>query len=231
MKIAVCDDEEKVRVSLAKKITGFFPEDTVEVYENGEEVLDARDLPDILLLDIKMPGMSGMDVAKKLRRKSEKLILIFVTGEEQYVYDSFDVQAFHFLVKPFSDEKLKGVLDRAKEQFVKQVEKKEKRYVMITNGGTHIRLCLDDVVYAEVFNSKVIVHKVNEDIEYYGKLTELERQAGEDFFRTHRAFLVHLKYVTKYNASIIYFDSGEALVSKQNYPAFVDALMQYNRRI
>ena len=90
MKIAVCDDEEKVRGSLARKITVFFPEDSVEVYESGEELLAACDLPDILLLDIGMPGISGMDVAKKLRRRSEKLILIFVTGEEQYVYDSFD---------------------------------------------------------------------------------------------------------------------------------------------
>ena len=230
MRIAVCDDEEKVREALAKKISLMFQEDSVETFASGEELLALKVLPDILLLDIRMQGMSGMEVARKIRLKDKKMILIFITGEEQYVFDSFDVGAFHFLVKPFSDDKLKVVLERAKEHIYQTAGNAEKKYVMITNGGTHIRLCLDDVIYAEVFNSKVIVHKVDEDIEYYGKLTDLEKLAGKNFFRTHRAYLVHLKYVIKYDASTVYFDSGKALVSKQNYPVFVKALMEYSRR-
>ena len=230
MRIAICDDEEKVREILLRKVGTAFPEDTIDTFSSGEELLKASEVPDILLLDIKMPGISGMDVAKALRERTDKTVIIFITGEEQYVFDSFDVQAFHYLVKPFSDQKLEEVLNKAKELITKEKRQPEKKYVMVNSGGSHIRICLSDVIYAEVFNSKVIVHTTDSDIEYYGRLTELEKLAGEDFFRTHRAYLVHLKFVKKYDATNVYLKKGQALVSKQNYPKLVQKVLDYNRR-
>lgn len=227
MRIAICDDEEKVRLVLIKKVSKIFPDCIVEGFSSGGELLDATEQPDILLLDIKMAGTSGLETARKIRLKNDKMILIFITGEEGYVYDAFDVQAFHFLVKPIPEDRLQEVLEKAKQYYLKHI-KSEKKYTMITSGGMHIRLCLNDVIYAEVFNSKVIVHTVDGDVEYYGKLTAFEKIAGEDFFRTHRAFLVNMKYVIKYDASNVYFDQGVALLSKKNYPTFVRALMRYN---
>ena len=230
MRIAICDDEEKVREILLRKVGAAFPEDTIDTFSSGEELLKASEVPDILLLDIKMPGISGMEVAKALRERAVKTVIIFITGEEQYVFDSFDVQAFHYLVKPFSDQKLGEVLNKAKELITKEKRQPEKKYVMVNSGGSHIRICLSDVIYAEVFNSKVIVHTTDSDIEYYGRLTELEKLAGEDFFRTHRAYLVHLKFVKKYDATNVYLKKGQALVSKQNYPKLVKKVLDYNRR-
>ena len=230
MKIAICDDEDKVIEMLAKKVKAIFPEDFIDTFSSGEELLKLSEVPDILLLDIKMPGISGMEVAKALRERADKTVIIFITGEEQYVFDSFDVQAFHYLVKPFSDQKLEEVLNKAKELITKEKRQPEKKYVMVNSGGSHIRICLSDVIYAEVFNSKVIVHTTDSDIEYYGRLTELEKLAGEDFFRTHRAYLVHLKFVKKYDATNVYLKKGQALVSKQNYPKLVKKVLDYNRR-
>lgn len=230
MRIAICDDEEKVREILLRKVGAAFPEDTIDTFSSGEDLLKASEVPDILLLDIKMPGISGMEVAKRLRERTDKTVIIFITGEEQYVFDSFDVQAFHYLVKPFSDQKLGEVLNKAKELITKEKRQPEKKYVMVNSGGSHIRICLSDVIYAEVFNSKVIVHTTDSDIEYYGRLTELEKLAGEDFFRTHRAYLVHLKFVKKYDATNVYLKKGQALVSKQNYPKLVQKVLDYNRR-
>ncbi|WP_026495686.1 LytR/AlgR family response regulator transcription factor [Butyrivibrio sp. WCD3002] len=230
MRIAICDDEEKVREILLRKVGAAFPEDPIDTFSSGEELLKASEVPDILLLDIKMPGISGMEVAKALRERADKTVIIFITGEEQYVFDSFDVQAFHYLVKPFSDQKLEEVLNKAKELITKEKRQPEKKYVMVNSGGSHIRICLSDVIYAEVFNSKVIVHTTDSDIEYYGRLTELEKLAGEDFFRTHRAYLVHLKFVKKYDATNVYLKKGQALVSKQNYPKLVKKILDYNRR-
>ena len=230
MRIAICDDEEKVREILLRKVGTALSEDTIDTFSSGENLLKASEVPDILLLDIKMPGISGMEVAKRLRERADKTVIIFITGEEQYVFDSFDVQAFHYLVKPFSDQKLEEVLNKAKESITKEKNKLEKKYVMVNSGGSHIRICLSDVIYAEVFNSKVIVHTTDSAIEYYGRLTELEKLAGEDFFRTHRAYLVHLKFVKKYDATNVYLKKGQALVSKQNYPKLVQKVLDYNRR-
>ena len=101
---------------------------------------------------------------------------------------------------------------------------------MIQNGGVHIKVNIDDIVYAEVFNRKVAIHKLDETIEYYGKMSDLEAVAGECFFRSHRAYLVNFKYVEKYDASTIYLEKGTAIMSKQNYPEFVKKYMKYIQR-
>ena len=94
-----------------------------------------------------------------------------------------------------------------------------------------MKISLDDIVYAEVFNRKVMLHTIRGDIEYYGKLTELSEMAGEDFYRTHRAYLVNLRYVEKYTATTIWLERGTALISKKQFAGFVRRYMQYiNRR-
>lgn len=86
------------------------------------------------------------------------------------------------------------------------------------------------IVYAEVFNRKVVIHKLDDEIEYYGKMSDLEAVAGDSFFRPHRAYLVNFKYVEKYDATTIYLEKGSALMAKQNYPDFVKKYMKYNQR-
>ena len=104
MRIAICDDEKIICAILAEKVGKICPDAEIITYISGKELLDADELPDILLLDIRMPGISGMDVAKTLRDRDWRKILIFITGEEDQVFNSFDLQAFHFLVKPVEDE-------------------------------------------------------------------------------------------------------------------------------
>ena len=105
MRIAVCDDDKEIRDMLAEKIGKLYPEADLWLYRSGEELLSSDKEPDILLLDIQMPGKSGMETAKELRRKSRKAIIIFVTALDDFVFQAFDVGAFHYLVKPFDDGK------------------------------------------------------------------------------------------------------------------------------
>ena len=116
MRIAICDDEKRICDILAEKVAKICPEAEIITFTSGEELLAADKLPDILLLDIWMPEMSGLDVAKTLRDRDWRKILIFVTGEESQVFSSFDLHPFHFLVKPFTDEKLSEVLDEQARQ-------------------------------------------------------------------------------------------------------------------
>lgn len=235
MKIGICDDEKEIRELLQDKVQRLYPEADILLYASGEELL-ARELPDILLLDIQMQGKSGIETAEELRLINKHLIIIFVTAIKDYVFQAFDVDAFHYLVKPFADEKFVEVLQKAAEQFAdrKKLEseyiKKERPNLLITTGGKHITVNFEDIVYAEVFDRKVIIHTMNEDIEYYGKLKELEEKAGSDFYRSHRAYLVNFSYIRKYNAKIIYLEKGQALMAKQNYPGFVKSYLRYNQR-
>lgn len=242
MRIAVCDDEKIVRDMLAERILKLCPETDILFYGSGRELLAADAMPDILFLDIQMPDMDGMETARELRKRSRCTILIFVTAIEEYVFQAFDVGAFHYLVKPFTDEKFKSVLNNAIEQY-KLLSKEtthmsekshhlktEEKCLMVKTGGTAMKIPLSDIVYAEVFNRKVTIHTMEEDIEYYGKLSDLEKQAGEDFFRTHRAYLVNFKYVVKYNAATVWMEKGSVLMAKQNYHEFVKMYLKYNQR-
>ena len=139
-------------------------------------------------------------------------------------------------MKPFTDEKFAAVLNAAVKQYEnfadegrRKEAEPEERYLVIKTGGVHTRIRIDDIIYAEVFNRKVMIHSVHGDIEYYGKLSDLEKQLGEDFFRSHRANLVHFKYVERYNVSEIWLEKGTALMAKQNYGEFVKRFLRYNR--
>jgi DNA-binding LytR/AlgR family response regulator len=112
----------------------------------------------------------------------------------------------------------------------KKSEVPDRKHIMIRTGGTHTKIYLEKIVYAEVFNRKVIIHMTDGEIEYYGKLSDLEKMLGEDFFRPHRSYLIHFRYVVKYDASNIYLEHDSAPMAKQNYPNFVKQYLRYNQR-
>ena len=188
---------------IVDKIKKVYPTENIISYKSGQEVLDDLHLPDILFLDIQMPEMDGMQTARELRKRDRQMIIIFVTVAQDYVFQSFDVGAFHYLVKPFKDQKFAEVLQNAVRQFEeRKIEcvgaKKETPNLMVTSKGEHITIPLEDIVYAEVFNRKIIIHTLDADIEYYGKMKDLEKKAGEDFYRPHRAYLINFNFRSLY---------------------------------
>ena len=233
MRIAICDDEKNIRELIGNKVAKQYPEADIVFFQSGEELLLSDKHVDILFLDIQMSGKNGMETARELRKKDKSVILIFVTAVEEYVFQAFDVGAFNYIVKPIDDTKFVDVLCRAVDEWHSQdtnVREAEANYVMINNGGVHTKVIIEDIVYAEVFNRKVVIHKLDDEIEYYGKMSDLEAVAGDSFFRPHRAYLVNFKYVEKYDATTIYLEKGSALMAKQNYPDFVKKYMKYNQR-
>ena len=236
MRIAVCDDEKEIRDMLAEMIGKLYPEAALSLYQSGEELLLSGKEPDILLLDIQMPGKDGMETAKELRRENKKVIIIFVTAWDDFVFQAFDVGAFHYLIKPFDGRKFAEVLHHAviqsedRKKLERAGREREKPCLMITAGGEHITVNLEDIVYAEVFDRKVVLHTMDADIGYYGKMRELEEKAGDGFYRTHRSFLVNFGYIRKYDATTVYLKKGQALMAKQNYQGFVKSYLRYNQR-
>lgn len=253
--IMVCDDDRMLRGILQGKIENMCGERgipcRVRGCDSGEDMLKLPEadtqteaepgqerLPDILFLDIQMPGRNGMEIAAELRRRQKDMILIFVTALSEYVYDAFDVGAFHYLVKPFTDAKLSQVFEKAVEEYEKQSRpgtvqgegRCPPKMLLIRQGAVSFAVPVDSIIYAEVFNRKITLHTLDGDKEYYGKLTELSEQVGEGFYRTHRAYLVNLAYVEKYDATTIWLEQGKALVSKKQFAGFVKQYMRYISR-
>ena len=233
MRIAICDDEKNIRELIGNKVAKQYPKAEIVFFQSGEELLLSDKHVDILFLDIQMSGRNGMETARELRQRDKNVIIIFVTAVEEYVFQAFDVRAFNYIVKPIDDVKFADIFHKAVDELdlqKKDVKVPEEKYVMINNCGVHTKVILDEIVYAEVFNRKVVIHKLDDEIEYYGKMSDLEAVAGDSFFRPHRAYLVNFKYVEKYDATTIYLEKGTALMAKQNYPDFVKKYMKYNQR-
>ena len=231
--VAICDDEKTIRDLLEEKVREMIPSVVIEQFPSGKELLRSKTKADILFLDIQMPEMDGMEVAKILRKERMDTLLVFITAAPEYVFEAFDVGAFHYLVKPLSDDKFHEVFGKA----VREVENRkfkdgetDEKYMMVQAGGIHTKILFRDMIYAEVFNRKVIIHTVNGDTEYYGRLSDLEKKAGEDFFRPHRSYLIHFKFVQRYDAKSIVMKKGTALIAKQNYSEFVRQYLKYNQR-
>ena len=119
MKIAICDDEKNLRRDLRRLVEIHLElkglSFSVSEYESGEQLLaDSRSEDiDILFLDIEMPGKGGMETASLLRASGRKMLIIFITAYPDYVFQGYEVQAFHYILKPYQEKKIKEVLDRA----------------------------------------------------------------------------------------------------------------------
>ncbi len=231
MQIAVCDDEKEARDYICVKIKKLCPHAEILPFSSGDALLLSGSQPDILFLDIGMAGKDGMETAREFRKKNRDAILIFITAFEDCVFEAFDVGAFHYLVKPLEDKKFAEVLQNAlqrREETIGNQMSGELPCLVVTSGGKHITVNIEDIVYAEVFDRKIILHTLETDIEYYGKMKELEEKAGEDFYRPHRAYLINFRFIKKYDARTIYLEKGQALMAKKNYRDFVKCYLRYN---
>lgn len=234
MKIAVCDDEIEIRCGIERKIRTVYPDIGVLQYSSGNSLLKTELNFAVIFLDIHMDGINGMDTAREIRKRNKNVILIFITAVEEYVFQAFDVGAFHYLVKPIDPVKFYEVLNQAVEYCQDNRHDfldKEEKSILVKIGGVTEKLYLKDIIFAEVFNRKIELHTVNGILEFYGQLSALEKALGEDFFRPHRAFLINFRYVVRYDACQITLEDGNTIVmARQKYPVFVREYLKYNRR-
>lgn len=110
------DDEEAIREQIGGFIKKRNPGFNISDFATGEELLAADTEFDIIFLDIQMKGMGGIEAAKAIRQSNADRVIIFITGIREYVFEAFDVSAFHYLFKPIEEQKLMEVLCRAAEE-------------------------------------------------------------------------------------------------------------------
>lgn len=235
LKIAICDDEQPIRDYL-KKLTEKCTDAQVHVFANGEELLSDPTVYDIILLDISLNRKpdsgkpNGMEVAKKIRETSD-VIIIFVTALKEYVFEGYDVGAFHYLLKPVDEQKFMEVMDKAISQIKKE---KNTQPLIIRMDGNYIKIPVNNIIYAENEARKIVLHTKNmkeETYSFYEKMEVLEQKLGDRFFRSHRGFLVNLQEVVRYdNANIELKNGDRVFLAKQKYNDFVTAYMNYLRK-
>ena len=229
MNIAVVDDEEIIRQQIHGFIKKQKPESEISDFSTGEELLAAGREFDIIFLDIQMKGIDGIETARVLRKQHKDMILIFITGRKEYVFQAFDVMAFHYLVKPIEETRFAEVFHRAVQEAVRR-QKRAGRRLFVKTKDRSVTMEADRIVYIESMLKKVRIRTTEGMVEAYGSIKELERQLGQGFYRCHRAYLVNMAYITEYNFDTITLAGGQKVyLSKHKHNEFVKVYMKFLR--
>lgn len=227
IRIAIVDDEKVIREQIKKLVEKKQIDCEIDTYGTGEDLLKADSVYEIVFLDIQMEGMNGIETAKALRQKADNTVLIFITGVKEYVFDAFDVAAFHYLIKPIEEKKFWEVCDRA----VLEVTKKKQNpsgQIFIKTRSQSITLEQSDVLYIESRAKKVEIHTKTNIVEAYAAISELEKQLVGSFYRCHRGYLVNMAFIMEYGNDSITLHNGETIIlSKDKYSEFVKVYMRY----
>ncbi len=147
---------------------------------------------DILLLDIEMGSMDGVDLAKRLRQENDTMQIVFITGYSDYISAGYEVAALHYLMKPVGRDKLFEVLDRAAAAM-----QKTERFVLLPAGGEMLRLPVGQIQYVEAFSHTAAIITATGVTQVKMPISEIEKLLGEGFIRCHRSYLVGLKYIAR----------------------------------
>lgn len=228
-KIAVCDDDPAQIQYLSGRLNTWAQKKGVHLqissFHNAESFLfqyaDEKNF-DILLLDIEMGKMNGVELAKKVREGNKEVQIVFITGYMEYISAGYDVEALHYLLKPVTEEKLFDVLDRACEHL-----KNKARSILFHTGSETVRIPLYEIRSLEVRQNYVTIH-ADEDYTIKKPLRELEKQLDESFFRTSRSCLVNLHYIKKITKTDVTLKDSTVLpLSRGLYDPLNQAMIRY----
>lgn len=230
LNVAVCDDDPhqienlKAVVRMWAKERGCFCE--IAAFPGAEAFLfeySENRAFDILLLDIEMGGINGVELARTVRAENEAVQIVFITGFPDFIAEGYDVGAVHYLLKPTAAEKIVAVLDRA----VKNLGKKEKT-VLIETDGTNRILELSKILYVESFAHETVIRLANERIRCKTPLVKLEQALGGQFIHCHRSYLVGLHAIRSITKTDVILENSEKLpISRRMYTQLNQAFISY----
>ena len=211
-KIAICDDMEEDVKYISSAVNKWAEKENItvdiETFPSAESFLfryAEQKAFDILLLDVEMPSMNGVELAKRIRKENDAVQIIFITGYTDYISEGYEVSALHYLVKPLSETKLFEVLNRA----VLKIRKNEKS-LYLSLPGEMVRIPIYEIKYLEVQQNYVTVHS-KKDYTVKKSLGEFERELDERFYRMGRSFIVNLSCIDKITKTDVFLSDGSVI--------------------
>ena len=205
MKILVCDDEPLARSRLIQhlqKLDGF---KVIGEAANGVETLELCEKlsPDVVLLDIRMPAMDGMEAAQHLSRFENPPAIIFTTAYDQHVLKAFETNATGYLLKPVRQEQLVKALNKARKVNLAQlnamgeadVQNHKRTHICARQRGNLILVPVHEIIYFHADQKYVAVATKDYEVLIEESLKSIEMEFAGQFIRIHRATLVAPRYI------------------------------------
>ena len=231
--IAICDDEKHMSDHIRAMASDFFRKKNREIcfrtFSGGEELLSYDGQIDILFLDIQMKGMDGIETARKLRAFKFRGFLIFITVLKEMVFQSFEVQAYDYLVKPVEEKQFEKTMER----LYTSMQNASEDSLLVQQGYERRIVPKDEIVFCEVIDRKIYLNLASgEVVDYYERIENLETKLGSHFFRCHRSYLINLKHLKGYKNGTACMDNGkEVPVSRLRSKEFSGVVLQYMKNM
>ncbi len=229
IRIAICDDEKEMSDRTAKLASDFFRRKNLQTtllqFSGGEELLRYDKPIDILFLDIQMKGPDGMETARKLRERGFKGFLIFITIFKEMVFQSFEVQAYDYLVKPLEE----AHFERTMERLYSSMQNACEANLLVRKGSESRMIPFDEIIFCEIIDRKIYLHLVSAEVaDFYERIENLENRLDGRFYRCHRSFLINLQHLKGYKDGRAYMTGGtEIPVSRLRAKEFSGVILQY----
>lgn len=230
IRIAICEDEKEIQLLIEDYLDNILKNINIEYeiqkYRLGEELLkyNLKDI-DILLLDIQMGQINGMDTARKIREVDNEMEIIFITSLIDYIQEGYEVRAYRYLLKPIELEELKKHILTC----IKMIEKNKNNYIVIENKSDTYKIQPSEIKYIEVQSKVVSIHTINKTFEVRYSLEKIEKDLNlDEFVRCHKSFLVNLSYVENIKPNNIILESGEEVpVSRYRYKDVKERFLKF----
>ena len=197
--IGICDDEASMRrllrAPLEQKLQLLGADYRIYEYDCGETLLTRPETEwlDILFLDIELKQLSGMETARNLRKRDSHTLLIFVTAYPDFVFQGYEVHAFHYILKPYENQKIMKVLEQA----IKELGQNREHYFTLEQKSGTTKIPAKKILAFSSDRRKIIISlEDGNKLEFYGKLDAVETDLPDYFIRCHNRHLVNLNYVT-----------------------------------
>ena len=229
-KIIICDDEQDMRDAVRANLARFSEETgeqfSIAEYDSGEALLfNLTEETDIIFLDIRMGGITGMDAAKKLREKNSKVCIVFITTMTQYAIEGYSVHAFGFLKKPVTYAQMRLQMT----DILRHLAPLKAETISIRSAGEIRSISLQDLVFLEVLDHDLKIVCTKESIVCRATMNEMEKQLkGKGFFRIHKGYCINMAHVSRITAEGIRMSTGDELpVSKHRRREFLEAYANF----
>ena len=197
--IGICDDEASMRrllrAPLEQKLQLLGADYRIYEYDCGETLLTRPETEwlDILFLDIELKQLSGMETARNLRKRDSHTLLIFVTAYPDFLFQGYEVHAFHYILKPYENQKIMKVLEQA----IKELGQNREHYFTLEQKSGTTKIPAKKILAFSSDRRKIIISlEDGNKLEFYGKLDAVETDLPDYFIRCHNRHLVNLNYVT-----------------------------------
>ena len=233
IRIAICDDEKHMADHIKEMVSDFFHkknrEISIRTFLSGEDLLSHDGQIDILFLDIQMKGMDGMETARKLRASKFQGFLIFITVLKEMVFQSFEVQAYDYLVKPLDEKQF----EKSMERLYVSMQNVGEDSLLVQRGYEGRVIREDEIVFCEVIDRKIYLNLASgEVVDYYERIENLETKLDNRFYRCHRSYLINLKHLKGYKNGTACMDNGKEIpVSRLRSKEFSGVVLQYMKNI